>query len=177
MDGVSWKSAGRIASVLERAAFATAAIAYLLPFFQPRVPLLGPVLGLEVFFATFRALAVAPWPWGFLYFVAYGLPLMAALAGFFYRRSGNWRPALARLVLAVVGLVGLAVAYMGTSVGPWSVFGFGVYAAEAGFVVAALAAMFRLVTASNLGAADEPLEDEPAPSAAQRLVRRSRGDW
>lgn len=170
---------GRMAAILETAAFATAACAYLLPFLAPDPPYRYEALdGLNIFLGGFAALVLAPWPWGLIWFVAASSPLSAALIGLMYRRRRRWQEALVGVACAMAGLAGTAGAYAIDRSDPLAV---GFYMAGAAFVVAACAAGYRLAMAVRLRKVGgyEPVvpPDETALSASQELLQRFRGDW
>ena len=167
MDRVSGGSAARR---LETAGFVLAAIAYLLPFFDYRwvqIP------GLELFFLSFQGLARSPSvPLGLYFFSATQLPLLAVLAGLLYRHVSARAGAPVGFILALAGFAGLAIGFVWN---PRPPFAFGYYAAEVGFLVAAVGAGWRLLWHDS--SRPLPPRDEPAESASQWLVRRSRNGW
>ena len=161
-----WASAARR---LETTGFLIATFAYLLPFFGYGF---FQVIGLQLFFLTFPALGQGPfWPMGLLLFAAGALPLLAGLAALLYRRKATSREAAVSLILAVTGFAGLALTYLSNPRPPFSV---GYYLAEAGFLLAAVAATFRLI--GGVTELHTPVRDEPAVSANQWFLRRSPGD-
>lgn len=169
--GSPWRFAARR---FEKAAFGVAAGAYLLPFIQSHFPLIGSMLGLQLFVWAFPALVMQPIT-GVVFFAAYGLPLIVAVIGLLRRSQDTRMSALAGLGLAAVGLAGILVGYLGLPPSTrWWAPGPGYYAAESGFVVAAIAAGVLLITSSRLQAVDEPDRDGPSLSATQELVRRYR---
>jgi len=161
-----WASAARR---LETAGFLIATFAYLLPFFGYGF---FQMLGLQFFFLTFPALGQGRfWPNGALLFAAGALPLLAGVAALLYRRRATRREAVVSLILAVTGFAGLALTYLSN---PRPFFSAGYYTAEAGFLLAAVAAAFRLI--GGVAELQTPARDEPALSANQWFLRRSRGD-
>jgi len=162
----------RIADVLGMAGFVTAGGAYLLPFFSPVLPPLdNSAIGLQVFFAALYALPWEPWPWALIAVAAFGAPLTAAIAALFLHRRPTGPASIASLMFGLVGFVGLATAYVGSPGAPWA---FGYWLAAGAFIVASVAAGYRLITALpfRTRAGIELATDEPAPSASQELLRR-----
>jgi hypothetical protein len=101
--------------------------------------------------------------------------VMAAIAGLLLPRRLTWPASMARLACALAGFGGLATFYFST---PRPHLLIGYYAAEAAFLVAAVAAAYRFVAALRLrGRYDEtrePGDPGPAWSASQELLRRFR---
>ena len=167
MDRVSGGSAARR---LEAAGFVLAAFAYLLPFFDYRWVQIS---GLELFFLSFEGLARSPSvPMSLYFFTATELPSLAVLAGLLYRRVSARAGAPVGLILALAGLAGLAIGFLWN---PRPPFAFGYYAAEVGFLVAAVGAGWQLLLHDS--SRTHAPRDEPAESASQWLVRRSRNGW
>jgi hypothetical protein len=164
----------RIAAVLETAGFVTAGCAYLLPFFSPVLPPLdNSAIGIQIFFAALYALPREPWPWGLIAVAAFGAPFTAAITALFLHGRPTGSASIASLMFGLVGFVGLATAYVGSPGAPWA---FGYWLAVGAFVVASVAAGYRLITAVRFGtgAGIKPATDKPAPSASQELLRRYR---
>ena len=163
--------------VLETACFVTAAFAYLLPFVAPDdVYTFRSLPGLVLFVDGFVVLGAAPWPSGLVLFAAFSGPLIAAIIGTVYRRRARWRQALVGLICAFAGLAGLVSAFAFDRAARWES---GIYVAAGAFLLAGVVAAFRFVTAvrrrGDIDGRDRGKPDEPAQSAMQELLRRSRG--
>jgi hypothetical protein len=163
------------AAVLEKGGFATATFAFLAPFFDadPGVAR-SAVFGVEAFLAPL-ALVLVPRSDLLTYFVAFSIPGMAAILGLLLPRRLTWPASIARLTCALVCFASLGTFYF-SSPRPYLLFGY--YAAEAAFLVAAVAGAYRFVAAVRLrGGYDEtaePGDPGPAWSASQELMRRHR---
>lgn len=163
-----------VARAVETIAFICVVVGYLLPFVVlPSAFFSHSVIGLFVFFTGFVALVTVPWPAGFVYFLVFSPPLVAAIIALVYRRAGR-KGITVRLSLAVAGFAAMSIAYLEPNSWGGLPFGIGFYAADISFAVAALAAAVQLLVAMRLGRVDEPVVDEVAVSAMQELVRRYR---
>ena len=153
---------------LETIGFAVALLAYLLPFGTATTPTGSrfAIPGVEFFAAQ---LALLVWPVGALFFGAYLLPALAAIAGLAFRSRIGRQAAVIRLSAALVGFAGLAAGYFWTDFGlDWT---FGYYIALAAFVIAAVGAALRLAALVKAGSEAQP-PPEPAWSASQELLRK-----
>ena len=155
---------------LESAAFAAAAIGYLLPFATSSLPYSsGVITGLQFAGVGLTALVTTPFL-GFVYFGMFDVPLIAAIAGFFYRRSARPRGVLLGLAFATAGFAGLAGVSLWPNGFQWD---YGFHIAEGALLLAATIGVARLVRAAMSRAVpDGRVEEEPALSAQQELVRR-----
>lgn len=166
----------RAINALVPAALIAAMIAYLLPFFNPSLGFhrINGESGVSAFFIGFFVVTVAPLD---PFFVAFSLPLIAALVGLIYQRRPGWIGSLAPLICALVGLSCLGSAYF------WDKrehLAYGYYAAVASFVIAAVASAVRLIRLRRKRAMwDAKAEPrfEPAASASQELLSRYRKNW
>jgi hypothetical protein len=153
---------------LETTGFAVAVVAYLFPF--GTVPSYTgarfAILGVEFFAAQ---LALLVWPAGALFFAAYLLPALAAIAGLAFGSRIWRRAALIRFASAVVGFAALAAGYFWQFGGlEWA---FGYYIALAAFLVAVAGSALRLIAVLKVGGESQP-PPEPAWSASQELLRK-----
>lgn len=153
---------------LETTGFVVALLSYLLPF-GTATTVSGDrfaIPGISFFMAQLNFLV---WPSGALFFAAYLLPALAAIAGLAFRSRVGRGAALVRLAAALVGFAALAAGYFWSGFGlAWS---FGYYIALAAFVIAAASAALRLIAVVNFGSEAQP-EPEPAWSASQELLRK-----
>jgi hypothetical protein len=127
--------------------------------------------GLLAFFGGFVLFVRAPLD---PFFETFSLPLIAAFAGLFYQRRPGWIGSLAPLICAVVGLTCLGSAYFWEKSQPLA---YGYFAAEVGFVIAAVASAVRLILLRRNRAmwdARTEARFEPAASASQELLSRYR---
>ena len=130
--------------------------------------------GFSAFFIGFAVLTAAPFD---PFFEVFSLPLIAAFVGLMYQRRRGWIGSLAPLVCSVVGLTLLGSAYF------WDQqeqLAYGYFAAEASFLIAAVASAVRLIrlrrNRAMWDAKDEP-RFMPAASASQELLSRYRKNW
>lgn len=130
--------------------------------------------GLSAFSIGFVVLTTAPLD---PFFEAFSVPLIAAFVGLLYQRRRGWIGSLAPLVCSVVGLTLLGSAYF------WDKqehLAYGYFAAEASFLIAAVASAVRLIrlhrNRAMWDAKDEP-RFMPAASASQELLSRYRNNW
>jgi len=166
----------RAINALVPAALIAAMIAHACPFIVPGRGLYPIDLnsGLSAFFIGFRVLTVAPLD---PFFEAFSLPLIAAFVGLMYQRRPGWIGSLAPLVCSVVGLICLGSAYFWVKQEPLA---YGYFAAEASFLVAAVASAVRLIRLHrNRAMLDAKVEApfEPAASASQELLSRYHKNW
>lgn len=153
-----------------------AMIAHAFPFIVPH-PGFYPIdlnTGFSAFFIGFLVLTVAPLD---PFFEAFSLPLIAAFVGLMYQRRPGWIGSLAPLVCSVVGLTCLGSAYFWEKQEPLA---YGYFAAEASFLLAAVASAVRLIRLRrNRAMWDAKVETpfEPAASASRELLSRYRKNW
>lgn len=162
----------RAIKALVSVALIGAVLAHFLPFFNPTT---GPIkidFGIVAFFAGLLVLKVAP---SDPYVEAFMLPLIAALVGLFLLSERGWRGSLGPLVCALVGFTALGSGYF---MAPHGGLAYGYFTAKGFFLLATVAAAARLIL-SRRGhlVADAPVRkpSEPAASASQDLLSRSRG--
>jgi hypothetical protein len=163
----------RAINALVPAALIAAMIAHAFPFIVSGQGIYPIVLdsGFSAFFLGFFVLTVAPLD---PFFEAFSLPLIAAFVGLMYQRRPGWVGSLAPLICAVVGLTCLGSAYF------WEkqeALAYGYFAAEASFLIAAVASAGRLIRLRRNRAmwdAKAAPGDEPAASAQQELLARYR---
>jgi hypothetical protein len=165
----------RAINALVPAALIAAMIAHAFPFLVSGQGLYPIDLdsGFSAFFIGFFVLTVAPLD---PFFEAFSLPLIAAVVGLMYQRRPGWIGSLAPLICAVVGLTCLGSAYF------WETqpLAYGYFAAEACFLVAAVASAVRLIRLRRNRAkwdAKAAPRFEPAASAQQQLLSRYRKNW
>lgn len=166
-----WRRAAR---TVETVGFAAAAAAYLLPFATyTGVRGLDHYSGLTLFFFGLALpLTFGAWPLGLAYFFAWSCPLLAAITALVYRRRQGWPRAAIGLVSGVVALGGFATAY---SIGDLNPRQWGFFAGAAAFAVATVGGAMRLAVAiATREESEQPVREEPAESAQQELLRRSR---
>jgi hypothetical protein len=163
-------------NVLVPAALTAAMLAHLLPFI---VPGQGPYpvdlnTGLSAFGIGLITLTSEP---SVRFFLAFSLPLAAALIGLTYQRRPGWVGSLIPLICAIAGLTCLGSAYFWDKPEPLA---YGYFVAEATFLLAAVASAVRLIRLRrNHGMWDVKAETpfEPAASASQELLLRYRMNW
>jgi hypothetical protein len=130
--------------------------------------------GLSAFFIGFVVLTAAPLD---PFFEAFSLPLIAAFVGLMYQWRRGWLGSLAPFVCSVVGLTLLGSAYFWDKQDQLA---YGYFAAEASFLIAAVASAVRLIrlrrNRAMWDAKDEP-RFMPAASASQELLSRYRNNW
>ena len=166
----------RAINALVPAALIAAMIAHAYPFIVPGRGLYPIDLntGFSAFFIGFVVLTKAPLD---PFFEAFSLPLIAAFVGLMYQRRPGWIGSLAPLVCSVVGLTCLGSAYLWEQSGALA---YGYFAAEASFLLAAVASAVRLIRLRRSPAMwDAKVEApfEPAASASQELLSRFRKNW
>jgi hypothetical protein len=166
----------RVINALVPAALIAAIIAHAFPFIVAGQGAYPSDLssGFSAFFIGFVVLTTAPLD---PFFDAFSFPLIAAFVGLMYQRRLGWIGSLAPLVCSVVGLTLLGSAYF------WDKqehLAYGYFAAEASFLIAAVASALRLVhlrrNRAMWDAKDEP-RFMPAASASQELLSRYRKNW
>jgi hypothetical protein len=164
----------RALSVLVPAALIAAMIAHAFPFIV-QSPGLYPIdlnSGFSAFLIGLLVLTVAPLD---PFFEAFSLPLIAAFVGLVYQRRPGWIGSLVPLICSVVGLTCLGSAYF------WDKsesLAYGYFAAEASFLIAAVASAVRLIRLRRNPAmwnAKAMPQFEAAASASQELLARYRG--
>jgi peptidoglycan/LPS O-acetylase OafA/YrhL len=166
----------RVINGLVPTALIAAIVAYALPFIasgQGQYPV-DLDSGLSAFFIGFFVLTAAPLD---PFFEMFSLPLIAAFVGLMHVRRRGWLGSLSPLVCSVVGLILLGSAYF------WDQqdhLAYGYFAAEASFLIAAVASAVRLIRLRRnralWDAKDEP-RFMPAASASQELLSRYRNNW
>jgi hypothetical protein len=166
----------RAINALVPAALIAAMIAHLFPFIVAGRGLYPIDLdsGLSAFLIGFVVLTKAPLD---PFFEAFSLPLIAAFVGLMYQRQPGWNGSLAPLVCSVVGLTCLGSAYFWEKQEPLA---YGYFAAEASFLLAAVASAVRLIRLRrNRAMWDAKVEApfESAASASQELLSRYRKNW
>jgi hypothetical protein len=166
----------RAINALVPAALIAAMVAHALPFIVPH-PGLYPIdlnSGFSAFFIGFSVLTATP---SDPFFEAFTLPLIAAFVGLMYQRRPGWLGSLAPLVGSVVGLTCLGSAYFWEKPEPLA---YGYFAAEASFLLAAVASAVRLIRLRRsraMWAAKVGAPFGPAASASQELLSRYRKIW
>lgn len=162
------------AAFLEKWGLGIALLAFLGPFLGGGQNSIRPVaVGAQAFFAVLF-LFLVPHADALRSYLAFVMPVFAALFGLLLPRRLTWPASIARLACALAGLAGLGSFYF-SNPRPHLLIGY--YAAEAAFLVAAIASAFRLVAALRLRGRygeSEPEDPGPALSASQELLRRHR---
>jgi hypothetical protein len=166
----------RAIDALVPAALIAAVIAHAFPFIVPGHGLYPIDLdtGFSAFLVGFFVLTVAPLD---PFFEAFSLPLIAAFVGLMYQRRPGWIGSLAPLVCSVVGLTCLGSAYFWEKQEPLA---YGYFAAEASFLLAAVASALRLIRLRRSRAiwdAKVKAPFQPSASASQELLSRYRKNW
>jgi hypothetical protein len=162
-----------------------AMLAYTFPFFdpQPGFHIYGQHsrAGLAIVLRGLVVFSKGPSAPLITYVAAFLLPLLATFVGVAYRRRAGWIGSAAPLVCSSAGLMTLGSAYIwwqpdSSTFGHHDPWGFGFFAAEVCFVIAAVASGARLIRRQSAASADaevrRPLEQ--AASASQELLWRYR---
>ena len=156
-----------------------ALLGFLAPFLGGAQNSIRPVaLGAQAFFASLFIILV-PHEDVLTYYLAFVMPVIAALFGLLLPRRLTWPASIARLACAIAGFAGLGSFYF-SNPRPHLLIGY--YAVEAAFLVAAVSSAYRLIAALSLRGhlGDESRESpdmQPAWSASQELLRRNRDGW